>query len=58
MFVSFVEFLNGNSRNSSRGESGDIGVGASLVSKIAYFIPHLHIYLILNTVNNTSLACF
>ena len=29
-----------------------------LVSKTAYFIPHLHIYLILNSANNTSLACF
>jgi len=29
-----------------------------LVSKTAYFIPHLHIYLILNSVNNTSLVCF
>jgi len=29
-----------------------------LVSKMAYFIPHLHIYLILNPVNNTSLSCF
>ena len=29
-----------------------------LVSKTAYTIPHLHIYLILNSVNNTSLARF
>jgi len=28
-----------------------------LVSKISYFISHLHIYLILNLTNNTSLAC-
>ena len=29
-----------------------------LVSNTAYFIPHLHIYLILSSANNTSLACF
>jgi len=31
--------------------------GEWLGSKIAYFIPHLHIYSILNSVNNTSLVC-
>ena len=36
----------------------EIWRGEWLVSKTAYFIPHLHIYLILNSTNNTSLVCF
>jgi len=28
-----------------------------LIFKSVYFIPHLHIYLILNSANNTSLVC-
>jgi len=48
------------SKDNTNGEVEDAEVEPSqwLVSKTAYFIPHLHIYLILNSANNTSLVCF